>query len=217
MASHILSRRDLDFLLYEWLDAESLIQRQRFAEHSRETFDAVLDLCEQLATDKFANHNKKSDQNEPHYDGERVNIIPEVRQALNGKRTVLLGHSGVGKSTLVNALVGDDVRATGDVNAATGRGRHTSSSALALSLDENPHDAGSWIIDTPGVRSFGLAHVERDRVIRAFGEFSEAIEHCPRNCSHDEEDCALNHWEFSDESKARLANLRGLLNERQSE
>ena len=82
MASPILSRRDLDFLLYEWLDAESLIQRQRFSDHSRETFDAVLDLCEQLATDKFANHNKKSDQNEPHFDGERVHIIPEVRQAL---------------------------------------------------------------------------------------------------------------------------------------
>ena len=83
MASPILSRRDLDFLLYEWLDAESLIQRQRFSDHSRETFDAVLDLCEQLATDKFANHNKKSDQNEPHFDGERVHIIPEVRQALD--------------------------------------------------------------------------------------------------------------------------------------
>jgi alkylation response protein AidB-like acyl-CoA dehydrogenase len=83
MASPILSRRDLDFLLYEWLDAESLIQRQRFSEHSRETFDAVLDLCEQLATEKFANHNKKLDQNEPHFDGERVNIIPEVRQALD--------------------------------------------------------------------------------------------------------------------------------------
>ena len=140
--------------------------------------------------------------------------LTELKSQLQGKRTVLLGHSGVGKSTLVNALVGTDIRATGDVNITTGRGRHTSSSAVALSLDAQPHDAGTWIIDTPGVRSFGLAHVERDRVIRAFSEFSEAIEHCPRNCSHDEEDCALNHWEFSDESKARLVNLRGLLNER---
>jgi ribosome biogenesis GTPase len=140
--------------------------------------------------------------------------LAQLREKLEGKRTVLLGHSGVGKSTLVNALFGDDVRATGDVNTTTGRGRHTSSSALALSLDDVAHDKGTWIIDTPGVRSFGLAHVERDRVIGAFSEFSEAIEHCPRNCSHDEADCALNSWELSDDAKARLANLRGLLGER---
>ena len=82
MSSKILSRRDLDFLLYEWLDASSLTRRQRFADHSRETFDAVLDLCEQLATDKFATHNKKADQNEPQFDGERVSMIPEVGEAL---------------------------------------------------------------------------------------------------------------------------------------
>ena len=140
--------------------------------------------------------------------------LSQLRAVLHGKRTVLLGHSGVGKSTLVNALVGDDVRATGDVNTTTGRGRHTSSSALALSLDEVEQEDGTWIIDTPGVRSFGLAHVERDRVIGAFSEFSEAIEHCPRNCSHDEENCALNSWDLSEKAKARLANLRGLLQER---
>ncbi len=145
---------------------------------------------------------------------QRDSDLAQLKKALEGKRTVLLGHSGVGKSTLVNALFGDDIRATGDVNTITGRGRHTSSSALALSLDQVPHDKGTWIIDTPGVRSFGLAHVERERVIRAFSEFNEAIEHCPRNCSHDEEDCALNHWKFTDETKARLANLRGLLSER---
>ncbi len=82
MSSKILSRRDLDFLLYEWLDAESLTARARFSEHSRQTFDAVLDLCEQLATEKFATHNKKSDQHEPHFDGERVSVIPEVADAL---------------------------------------------------------------------------------------------------------------------------------------
>ena len=82
MSSKILSRRDLDFLLYEWLNAESLTQRSRYADHSRETFDAVLDLCEQLATDKFATHNKKADQNEPQFDGERVSMIPEVGEAL---------------------------------------------------------------------------------------------------------------------------------------
>jgi len=145
---------------------------------------------------------------------QRDSNLTQLKQHLEARRTVLLGHSGVGKSTLVNALFGQDVRATGVVNTTTGRGRHTSSSAVALSLDAVPHDKGTWIIDTPGVRSFGLAHVERDRVIRAFSEFSEAIEHCPRNCSHDEEDCALNHWELTEDSKARLINLRGLLRER---
>jgi ribosome biogenesis GTPase len=145
---------------------------------------------------------------------QRDSNLTQLKQHLEARRTVLLGHSGVGKSTLVNALFGQDVRATGVVNTTTGRGRHTSSSAVALSLDAVPHDKGTWIIDTPGVRSFGLAHVERDRVIRAFSEFNEAIEHCPRNCSHDEEDCALNHWELTEDSKARLINLRGLLRER---
>ena len=135
--------------------------------------------------------------------------LTAVRAALAGKRTVLLGHSGVGKSTLVNALVESADRATGDVNDVTGRGRHTSSSAIALPLNDN----SGWIIDTPGVRSFGLAHVQRDRVIGAFSEFAEAIEHCPRNCSHDEDGCALNSMITDPNSLARLANLRGLLRE----
>jgi alkylation response protein AidB-like acyl-CoA dehydrogenase len=82
MSSQILSRRDLDFFLYEWLDVSSLTRRPRFADHNRETFDAVLDLCEQIATEQFATHNKKADQNEPHFDGDRVNLIPEVGVAL---------------------------------------------------------------------------------------------------------------------------------------
>jgi len=82
MSSLILSRRDLDFLLYEWLQVENLNRRPRYAEHSRETFDAALDLCEQIATDLFAPHNKKNDQQEPHFDGEKVDMIPEVGVAL---------------------------------------------------------------------------------------------------------------------------------------
>src|SRR6201990_1603430 len=81
MKSTLLSRRDLDFLLYEWLRVAELTKRERFAEHSRETFDGVLDLCEQLATRYFAPHNKKSDANEPSFDGERVTVIGEVKQA----------------------------------------------------------------------------------------------------------------------------------------
>ncbi|HEV7418997.1 MAG TPA: acyl-CoA dehydrogenase [Mycobacterium sp.] len=83
MKSTLLSRRDLDFLLYEWLRVEELTKRQRFAEHSRETFDGVLDLCEQLATRYFAPHNKKSDTEEPTFDGTHVTVIDEVKEALD--------------------------------------------------------------------------------------------------------------------------------------
>lgn len=82
MESLILSRRDLSFLLYEWLGVSSLCERPRFAEHSRETFDAVLDLCEQIATEQFAPHNRLSDENEPRFDGQQVHLIPEIGQAL---------------------------------------------------------------------------------------------------------------------------------------
>jgi alkylation response protein AidB-like acyl-CoA dehydrogenase len=82
MQSRILSRRDLDFLLYEWLDAEALTQRTRYADHTRETFDAALDICERIATDLFAPHNRKSDEIEPHFDGETVHLIPEAAAAL---------------------------------------------------------------------------------------------------------------------------------------
>ena len=83
MSSLLLSRRDLDFLLYEWLDVEQLTKRARFADHSRETFDAVLDLAAKVAAEQFAPHNKTADANEPTFDGERVHLIPEVKQALD--------------------------------------------------------------------------------------------------------------------------------------
>ena len=80
--SKILSVRDLEFLLYQWLDAESLTSRPRYADHSRETFDAALKVSEQIATDLFAPHNRLADLNEPHFDGERVHLVPEIRPAL---------------------------------------------------------------------------------------------------------------------------------------
>jgi alkylation response protein AidB-like acyl-CoA dehydrogenase len=80
--SKVFSRRDLDFLLYEWLDAEALTARERFAEHSRETFDAFLDVSQQIAERDFAPHNRTGDLNEPTFDGEKVTIIPEVSRAL---------------------------------------------------------------------------------------------------------------------------------------
>jgi acyl-CoA dehydrogenase len=82
MQSKILSRRDIDFLLYEWLDVLALTRQSRYADHSRETFDAALELCEKIATDLFAPHNKKSDEEEPTFDGEKVHMIPEVGKAL---------------------------------------------------------------------------------------------------------------------------------------
>ncbi|MDQ1662319.1 MAG: hypothetical protein QOJ68_2299, partial [Blastococcus sp.] len=83
MAPNILSRRDLEFLLYEWLDVEALTSRERFKEHSRETYDAVLGLCEELATTYFAPHNRTADLDEPRLVGENVELIPEVKQALD--------------------------------------------------------------------------------------------------------------------------------------
>ncbi|MFE0873973.1 acyl-CoA dehydrogenase [Streptomyces smyrnaeus] len=80
--SLLLSRRDLDFQLYDWLDVESLTRRARYAEHSRETFDDALELSERIATRHFATHNKKNDQEEPWFDGERVHTAKEVSEAL---------------------------------------------------------------------------------------------------------------------------------------
>jgi alkylation response protein AidB-like acyl-CoA dehydrogenase len=83
LESRLLSRRDIEFMLYQWLDTEALAKRPRFADHSRETFGAALDTAEQMATELFAPHNKLSDQREPQLDGERVRVIPEVKRALD--------------------------------------------------------------------------------------------------------------------------------------
>ncbi|MEV4640582.1 acyl-CoA dehydrogenase [Actinoplanes sp. NPDC049548] len=90
--SRILSQRDLEFLLYEWLDVEALTERPRFAEHSRETFDAFLEVSARIAEREFANHNRENDLHEPTFDGERVTVIPEVKAALKAfSDTGLLG------------------------------------------------------------------------------------------------------------------------------
>lgn len=134
-----------------------------------------------------------------------------VRKRLAGLSSVLVGPSGVGKSTLVNALVPDAGRQTAEVNPVTGRGRHTSASAVALALP----DGSGWVIDTPGVRSFGLAHVDLRRVIHAFPDLEAGTAECPRGCSHDEPECALDAWVAAGHADpARLASLRRLLRTR---
>lgn len=112
----------------------------------------------------------------------------ELAAILAGRISVAVGHSGVGKSTLVNELSPDAHRAVGDVNDVTGRGRHTSSSSQALVLPE-----GGWVIDTPGVRSFGLGHVSTESIVAAFTDLSEFVVACPKACAHthSSDECAL--------------------------
>lgn len=146
--------------------------------------------------------------------------LASVRAALTGHRSVFIGHSGVGKSTLVNALIPNAKRAIGDVNQVTGRGRQTSTSAIALRLPDPVSPGGdgrsgnSWVIDTPGVRSFGLSHVSRDRIIAAFGDLSQFSQDCPRGCTHDDDapECALDVAVSRGElSAVRLASFRRML------
>jgi ribosome biogenesis GTPase len=141
--------------------------------------------------------------------------VEEVRTRLDGLVSVLVGHSGVGKSTLVNSLVPEALRATGSVTGV-GKGRHTSTSAVALALP-----GGGWVIDTPGVRSFGLAHVTADDLLQTFDDLLPATVDCPPGCDHSGPDggpdstgvgCALDAFVAAGGARpGRLASFRRLL------
>jgi ribosome biogenesis GTPase len=147
--------------------------------------------------------------------------LSRVRNVLTGRVSVLIGQSGVGKSTLVNALVPAAARTTGAVNPVTGRGRHTSSSVVALPLGDG------WLIDTPGLRGFGLGHVSAERVVEAFGDLAEGTAGCPPGCDHLSPGCALDEWggpggtsprkrpAREHHAEARLDSLRRLLRSRE--
>jgi ribosome biogenesis GTPase / thiamine phosphate phosphatase len=138
--------------------------------------------------------------------------VAELANALAGRVSALVGHSGVGKSTLVNTLVPDADRRVGQVSGV-GKGRHTTVAALALPL---PEELGGWVVDTPGVRSFGLAHVTTNDVIAAFDDLATAIDDCPRGCGHlgppADPECALDTLVEQGQLRAgRLAALRRVL------
>jgi ribosome biogenesis GTPase len=159
-----------------------------------------------------------------HFDGLDLRVFTSARDempteeigaALVGHTTVFVGHSGVGKSTLVNELVPTALRATGHVNQVTGRGRHTSSSTVSLRYEGA--EGNGWVIDTPGVRSFGLGHVDPANILAAFTELAEIAKDCPRGCTHlaDAPDCALieaaERGDLSETALARLDSLQRLL------
>jgi ribosome biogenesis GTPase len=137
----------------------------------------------------------------------RDDPLDVVAPLLEGNVTVLLGHSGVGKSTLVNRLVPEADRAIGEVTGV-GKGRHTSTQSVAFPLTDS-----GWVIDTPGIRSFGLAHIEPDHVLLAFSDLADAIKNCPRGCGHlgppADPECALDSLEGP--AARRVAAARRLL------
>jgi ribosome biogenesis GTPase / thiamine phosphate phosphatase len=144
----------------------------------------------------------------------RDDVLDDLLPRISGRVSVFVGTSGVGKSTLVNALVPDASQRIGAVSTATGKGMHTTTAAIAL-----PLPGGGWVVDTPGVRSFGLAHVDRDRLVSCFPDLAGGVADCPGDCDHlDPEVCCLDEWVAARHAATdRLDSLRRLLVSRATE
>jgi ribosome biogenesis GTPase len=118
--------------------------------------------------------------------------IEELTELMQGHTTVAVGHSGV-------------------VNTVTGRGRHTSSSTISYRIGTG------WIVDTPGVRSFGLGHINPDNILKSFSDLAAIAEDCPRGCTHlpDAPDCAIveaaDRGDLGEIGRLRLDSLQRLL------
>jgi ribosome biogenesis GTPase len=137
----------------------------------------------------------------------KTSNLDKLNMELANKTTVFVGPSGVGKSSLVNRIVPEANRRTGDVNEVTGRGKHTSTSAYALSVNKT-----TWIIDTPGIRTFGLAHVEIEQILAGFPELLEFSLKCQKNCNHLDSSCEIEKNSVNNSHLlARLDSLRRLL------
>ena len=143
----------------------------------------------------------------PVFSVNKTSTLEELLDVLENKTTVLIGPSGVGKSTLVNRLVPDANRRTGEVNDVTGQGKHTSTSAFALKINKS-----TWIIDTPGIRSFGLAHATVEEILQGFPDLVQATTDCQKGCTHQDTSCAIESMAFENPALLpRLDSFRRLI------
>jgi ribosome biogenesis GTPase len=126
--------------------------------------------------------------------------IDDVRQAINAHVAIVVGQSGVGKSSIINVLLGGEEQRTAEVSAKTGEGRHTTVNSMMLDLP-----GGGCVIDSPGVRDYAPALESPDRVVRGFREIEQAGHACRfANCRHlQEPGCAVKSAVDSDEICAR--------------
>lgn len=115
--------------------------------------------------------------------------IDPLRPWIDGQQSVMIGQSGMGKSTLINALLPDAQARIGEISDALRSGRHTTTSTALYRL----RDSDGWIVDSPGMKVFGLAHCTRGAIEHAFVELRDLLAQCRfRDCRHDREpDCAV--------------------------